>query len=604
LRSSIVLFATLIAIPFPGAAIETREKKPTPGVPSPRAARGESEEPVARSLQPFFGQSGPLSLSVDALGTTLPFGTVEVNKPDGGTVEAAFLVAATGGHDGSEIGDGEVRVDGRSVLWDQSIPNVIGGWNALADVTDLLRPKLDAAAPGRIPVEVSEENSDLIDGVVLAVVFRVADDATSHDVRLYFGSHGPSGNGFTIELGQPADAATQYNLGVGISYGLQTTKDTKQYTVIDVNGRRLTGSAGGPDDGSPSVGALITVGGLEDNSSNPPDAVATPVNLASDDEYYDLTPFIRSGDTRIEISTANPSKDDNLFFASFSTHRASSTVVSQVSATSAFMAGGTAAGVVGGVVAPGQPVERLVLAASAPRGAVGSEGEITATVLAAGAPLPDVEVELKIVSGPHAGATSRQRTNQSGNAKFLYRGASKGTDLLVAVVNMGGTTVAGSNVVLYEWTEEVRAFIAIEPGACPASVDARMQDAMTVALLGTPHFNVSDVDAASLHLENAAPIRMDNQDLSQPGEGADCPCSREGGDGIDDLVMFFRIQDVFPDVAGITTAQTRELTLSGRFKNGSSFEATNCVVISSSPKTTTLESILVPTEEGLDNSDG
>jgi hypothetical protein len=249
-------------------------------------------------------------------------------------------------------------------------------------------------------------------------------------------------------------------------------------------------------------------------------------------------------------------------------------------------------------------VEQVVLAASASSGAVGSEGEITATVLRAGAPLPDIDVQLKIVSGPHAGATSKARTNASGRAKFIYRGAAKGTDLLVAVVDVGGTTVAGSNVVLYDWVEELRAFIAIEPGVCPSTVDAKMQDVMTVALLGTPHFRVSEVDVASLYLENAAPIRTQNQDLGRPGEGADCPCSREGGDGYDDFVLFFQIADVFPDIANLTAAQKRDVTLTGKLKSGSSFEATNCVVISSSSKATTLDNILVPTEEGLNDPEG
>lgn len=591
-----VVFLALGLTAPPGAAVEYRDKKPTPGVPSGTATREGDEGSVARGLQPFFSENGPLGLSVDALGTLLAFGTVEVEKPADAVVRSAFLVAATGGHDGTEIQDGEIRVDGRSVLWDRSIPNVIGGWNAMADVTDLLRPKIDAAGPGRIVVEIAEQNTELVDGVALAVVFQLADATVDNEVNLFFGAHGAAGNGFTIELSHAADVVdTRYTMGVGISYGLQTSKDTKQYTVIDVNGRRLTAAAGGPDDGSPFAGALITVGGLEDNSSNPPDAVATPVNLTSDDECYDLTPFVRPGDTKIEIATANPSKDDNLFFATFTTTRSPATAVMPQLVPNPIAVAGTVTD---------QQAEQVVLVASASRGAVGSEGEITATVMAVGVPLAGADVQLKIVSGPHAGATSGARTNASGTAKFRYRGVSKGTDLLVAVVDISGTPVAGSNAVLYEWIEEVRASMAIEPGVCPSTLDPRMQDVVTVALLGTPHFSVSDVDVASLFVETSAPIRVQNQDISQPGESGDCPCSTAGGDGYDDIVLFFRIQDVFPDVASLTGAQTREITLSGRLTTGSSFEATNCVLVTGSSKTTTLENILVPTEEGLDGEGG
>jgi hypothetical protein len=583
----------MAAIAAPAIAVD-RKKKATLGSPD-AASLAVRKESAASNLKSFYTATGPYRLSVDAVGTVLSFGTVEVDKPAGGVMRRAFLVAASGGYGGGEIRDGDVQIEGRRILWDRSIPNVIGGWNVLADVTDLIKTKIDETPEGRVIIEIAEENSEFIDGALLAVVFEIAGEKEENDdISLFFGAHGPSGNGFTVELSEPVSANvvdTRYKLGVGITFGLQTSTETRQYTVIDVNTRRLTAAAGGPDDGSPLAGALITVGGVDDNPANPPDAVAMPTNLASDDEYYDLTPFVKPGDTRIEVETANPSKDDNFFFASF---------VARRGITPQRVATGTAFGITGGVALPNQPVDQVTLAASTTRGAVGSESEITASVLGGGVPLANVDVRLQIVSGPHAGATSKARTNASGRATFLYRGIAAGTDLIVAVVDNSGSAVAGSNVMLYEWVEELRAFIDVEPGTCPNTFNPRMQDMITVALVGTPHFDVDEVDEASLYMDNAAPMRVQYQDISRPGEGDDCPCSDEGRDGYQDLVLWFRIEDLFVDPAGLAANESRQLTLSGKFKSGSAFEATNCIVVSSAASTTTLpDNILVPTEEGF-----
>ena len=381
-------------------------------------------------------------------------------------------------------------------------------------------------------------------------------------------------------------------MAVGISFGLQTSGETNQYTVIDVNGRRLTAAAGGPDDGSPLAGALLTMGGAGDNTANPADPVAMPQNLSSDDEYYDLTPFVNPGDTKIDIATANPSKDDNLFFATFMARRGV--------APTAQVAQAAAPVFLGGMALPNQAVDQIRLTSSAAENAVGSEGEVTATVLGGGLPLPGIDVQLRIVSGPHAGANSSARTNSSRTASFKYRGVKQGTDLIVAIVDNAGSAVAGSNVILYEWVEEMHAVIDIEPGLCPATFDSRMQDVITIALMGSEHFDVGEVESTSLYLQDAVPIRVQYQDISQPGDGVDCPCSSQGRDGYEDIVLLFRIQDLFADVNALPANQTQQLTLTGKFKSGSQFEATNCVVVSSSSSTTTVpNNILVPTEEGF-----
>jgi hypothetical protein len=109
------------------------------------------------------------------------------------------------------------------------------------------------------------------------------------------------------------------SLGIGYSY---QSEGSQQYSIVDVNGRRLTTSAGGEDDGISADGGLITVGGIGDNPANPVDPYATPTNPRSDDELYNLAvgngtnaaPFLSNGMTSFQVNTLNPSGDDNIFF--------------------------------------------------------------------------------------------------------------------------------------------------------------------------------------------------------------------------------------------------------------------------------------------------
>ena len=86
-----------------------------------------------------------------------------------------------------------------------------------------------------------------------------------------------------------------------------------QFSIVDVNGQRLTSCAGNYDDGLGNDGALITVGGVSDSTDNP--ANPNSSNTGTDDELYNLDPLLSQGATSIEIKSSNPSDNDNLFLA-------------------------------------------------------------------------------------------------------------------------------------------------------------------------------------------------------------------------------------------------------------------------------------------------
>jgi hypothetical protein len=279
----------------------------------PRGASG------AQGLAPMFSLTGGVYVSVDGFGTVEGSGRVEVEKRPGATVRHAFLAAATQGYSRAALANGDLRIGGAPVVWQQEVPGAVQNVNQWAEVTSLVRPLIDAAPPGRVTVTVTQLRPLLSEGIVLAVVFDDPALPPTSSVVLFFGAQPPEGEEFTVPLAEPlanpADPGLTMLLGLGISYGFQPGA---QVTLVDVNDRRLTSSAGGQRDTQGRVvdGALFTVGGVGDSPTNPePHALAT--STSTDDELYDLRPLLRAGEREIRVRTLNPTDDDNLFFAYF-----------------------------------------------------------------------------------------------------------------------------------------------------------------------------------------------------------------------------------------------------------------------------------------------
>jgi PKD repeat protein len=270
-------------------------------------------------LSPAYSETGKLTLSVDGLGTTDASGVIQVQKPAGATVRAAFMAAASTGFSSRTLLAGDVKIDGVGFPWALTVPSTIFSSNHWADVTSLVKPKIDAAAAGRVNFTITEVNTFGIDGAILAVVFDDPGQATDNTIVLLFGAQNVAGDQFVVSLSDPldpSDPSLLLHMGLGISFGFQPGG---QFSEVNVNGLRLSTSAGGQDDGagvSIGNGALLTVGGLDDATTNPlPFAPAS--SIRTDDELYDLKPFVANGDASITVTTRNPSNDDNIFFASF-----------------------------------------------------------------------------------------------------------------------------------------------------------------------------------------------------------------------------------------------------------------------------------------------
>jgi hypothetical protein len=276
---------------------------------------------TATGLREMVRVSGPISWSIDGLGVSAGAGTVQVEKPVGGTVLNAYFIAAQ-----TNIGIGSpsgIRLNGSDVTFTHLVESsaYTEFRNTFTDATELVQETIDAAPSGIVDIEV-DEGETFTEGTTLIVIFQdPAVDTAS--VMLYFGASDSAGDSFTLDfpvLTAPQLEDLRMSVGSSFSYG------EGQNSSAWVNGELLTEQLGhfddcdqfDPDSDSWTCdnGALLTVGGVGDSLDNPT-VPSQPWSQVSDDELYSLSPFVAVGDTTIEVETQNASGDDNIFFSGF-----------------------------------------------------------------------------------------------------------------------------------------------------------------------------------------------------------------------------------------------------------------------------------------------
>jgi hypothetical protein len=232
-------------------------------------------------------------------------------------VSSAFLLVANLFGVRTPPAPGLIKLNGVAInTWNAVIVGSTGTSNQYADVTSIVAALINPLPAGTINILYEELVSFSVDGAVLVVVFHDPAETTTNSVNLYFGAQDPLGDNFELNFGAPIDKSIPdlvLTLSLGISFGFQPST---QFSIVNVNNQRLSTSAGGQDDGEPTDGALLTVGGLGDTTANP----ANPFQDGSlsdryDDELYNLLSFVNNGDTSASVFTQNPSQNDNIFFA-------------------------------------------------------------------------------------------------------------------------------------------------------------------------------------------------------------------------------------------------------------------------------------------------
>lgn len=276
-----------------------------------------AEQEAFGGLQMVVNERGHITRSIAAIGVSSYAAVpLRIEKPAGAVVRKAYMAFTSLGYSFQPLLASPL-LEGQAVPLAMETPSPMGAYNYFADVTDLVRDKVDNAAAGPVDVMLTETDTYYHEGTVLVVIFDDPAVTDPQSVTLLYGAINPAGDTYGVTLTHPidkTDPSTHMDMSLGISYGYQQYGD--QYSTIDVNGRRLTTAAGGADDGQLANGALLTAGGVGDSLSNPADPYALPnAGERSDDELYNLLPFVNDGDTTVQVNTDNPSGDDNVFLA-------------------------------------------------------------------------------------------------------------------------------------------------------------------------------------------------------------------------------------------------------------------------------------------------
>lgn len=284
--------------------------------------------PANAQLNVAYQFNGLGNWSIDAVGSnSTPVGTLSALVPAGSIVQKAYLYSSTYGQSANIAIIPQVDFDGTTYLpTDFTALPKTGNGNFLqafrADVTSQVSTKVGGGG-GTFNFVVNREVPNAnIDGEMLVVIYSNPAELT-RTIAVLDGAGQVTGSTTFFNFANPVNTTQsgfEALMSLGIGFGFQPSS---QSSIVDVNGRRLTSSAGGQDDGGGFNGGLITAGGLGDSSANPGNPNAGPnVNANYDDELYDLAQgnglnpngFINNGDTQIRIDTVNASQDDLIFF--------------------------------------------------------------------------------------------------------------------------------------------------------------------------------------------------------------------------------------------------------------------------------------------------
>jgi len=272
-------------------------------------------KPDAAVPATFVGRGG---VSTDGLGQSGGGGTIQAEVPAGSTVVQAYLYGTyQQGNDNPSDADRTISMDGTDHLLALLGPDPSNDLStARGDVTTQVKAKVGSG--GGVTNFVIDNDPAPLDGVALVVIYSNPSLPVT-TIAVLDGESAFAGDQFSfnfstpLEVDRPGFSAT---LAIGSGFSYQGVDGHVcgggQTSLIDVNDQRVSSCAGNYDDGLGADGALITVGGVGDSIDNP-DPQAT--NTGTDDELYNLVPFLKNGDPSITVKTQNESSNDNLFLA-------------------------------------------------------------------------------------------------------------------------------------------------------------------------------------------------------------------------------------------------------------------------------------------------
>ncbi|MCH8963538.1 MAG: hypothetical protein IIB58_01145 [Planctomycetes bacterium] len=138
---------------------------------------------------------------------------------------------------------------------------------------------------------------------------------------------------------------------------------------------------------------------------------------------------------------------------------------------------------------------------------------------------------------------------------------------------------------------EVSDFLDITPGKCPNTLRRNGLGFVKISLLGTEDLDANDVDISSLLLARADGVggsvaprmtpRPKVRDRATPFLGELCDCHSRRKDGIDDLDMKFKLQEMVEafELGDMPAGTEVRLELTGSTNDGQPIRAADCVIL-------------------------
>ncbi|MCB2205059.1 T9SS type A sorting domain-containing protein [bacterium] len=136
----------------------------------------------------------------------------------------------------------------------------------------------------------------------------------------------------------------------------------------------------------------------------------------------------------------------------------------------------------------------------------------------------------------------------------------------------------------------INAFVDVKAGSCPNSVNVNSNGKLPVTIVGTPWFDVSDIDPATVRINGVAPTGnsgMSDNTMPYLGFASDCyDCNLGGADGYTDRTFKFKMQDIVATLGGPANGDCVQLTVTGMLTDNTPFEGSDVIRIidNSSPK--------------------
>ena len=286
--------------------------------------------PASASLNLFNSFTGTEGVSTDGCGSFVnPTCTLQTLIPTGSTIQAAYLYSSTHSFSTPTDPNGTTLSLGAITITPTFTPLGIntGATSGLqawrADVTTFVQANTTLGALTTWTANEGAKTGN-IDGEALVIVFSnpLRPIQTVFILDGFASSTGDSAKVVTNPL--PVGFTTQMLIGDGFSFdGSDPSAPNlnNQVSTIKVNGATLTTVAGHCDDDQDTTcqdGNLITMGGTNAGPTKTDPFTPFPnPSIGSDHESYDLSNILNVGDTTINLTTFNTSRDDNIFLEVF-----------------------------------------------------------------------------------------------------------------------------------------------------------------------------------------------------------------------------------------------------------------------------------------------